>query len=94
MQTERLTGLAVVAAVPVGLLAVALLVVNNLRDIPGDTVAASARSRCGSATARTRPFYAGAVLSVFGAVLVAALGAPASLIALLALPVGAAAIRR
>ncbi|MEM9651367.1 MAG: 1,4-dihydroxy-2-naphthoate polyprenyltransferase [Actinomycetota bacterium] len=34
---EAVTALAVVAAVPVGLLAVALLVINNLRDIPGDT---------------------------------------------------------
>ncbi len=37
VQVGRITGLAVAAAVPVGLLAVALLVVNNLRDIPGDT---------------------------------------------------------
>ena len=37
VQLERLTALAVAAAIPVGLLAVALLVVNNLRDIPGDT---------------------------------------------------------
>jgi 1,4-dihydroxy-2-naphthoate octaprenyltransferase len=34
---ERITALAVVAAIPIGLLATALLVVNNLRDIPSDT---------------------------------------------------------
>jgi 1,4-dihydroxy-2-naphthoate octaprenyltransferase len=34
---ERITATAVVAAIPVGLLATALLVVNNLRDIPSDT---------------------------------------------------------
>ncbi len=39
VQTEDLTALALVASVPVGMLACALLVVNNLRDIPGDTVA-------------------------------------------------------
>ncbi len=39
VQTHDLTALAMVASVPVGLLACALLVVNNLRDIPGDTVA-------------------------------------------------------
>ena len=39
VQTEALTALEVVAAVPVGLMAVALLVVKNLRDIPGDTAA-------------------------------------------------------
>jgi len=36
VQTERLEPLAESVAVPVGLLAVALLVVNNLRDIPSD----------------------------------------------------------
>ena len=35
-QTGRLTWTAVLVAVPVGLLACALLVANNLRDIPGD----------------------------------------------------------
>lgn len=37
VHVEEITGLAVLAAIPVGLLAVALLVINNLRDIPGDT---------------------------------------------------------
>lgn len=37
VQTERVTALAVGASIPVGFLATALLVVNNLRDIPGDT---------------------------------------------------------
>lgn len=37
VQTESLTALSFVASVPVGLLSVALLVINNLRDIPGDT---------------------------------------------------------
>ena len=36
VQTEELTGLAVAASVPVGLLASALLVANNLRDITQD----------------------------------------------------------
>src|SRR3954452_23276732 len=36
VQTRSLDGLAFAAAVPVGLLIVAILVVNNLRDIPGD----------------------------------------------------------
>jgi 1,4-dihydroxy-2-naphthoate octaprenyltransferase len=36
VQDERLTALALVASVPMGLLATALLVVNNLRDIPTD----------------------------------------------------------
>lgn len=36
VQDARLTALPVVASVPVGLVAVALLVVNNLRDLPTD----------------------------------------------------------
>jgi 1,4-dihydroxy-2-naphthoate polyprenyltransferase len=39
VQDEEVAVLAVGASVPVGLIAVALLVVNNLRDIPTDTVA-------------------------------------------------------
>ena len=39
VQIESLNWLALAASVPVGLLATALLVVNNLRDIPGDTAA-------------------------------------------------------
>lgn len=37
VQTRSLSTLALAASVPVGLLATALLVINNLRDIPGDT---------------------------------------------------------
>lgn len=38
VQTETVSGLSLLVSVPVGLLAVALLVINNLRDIEGDTV--------------------------------------------------------
>jgi 1,4-dihydroxy-2-naphthoate polyprenyltransferase len=38
VQTQRIEALAVAAAVPVGLLATALLVANNLRDIPTDAL--------------------------------------------------------
>ena len=39
VQAESISATAVAAALPVGLLAVAILVVNNLRDIPTDSVA-------------------------------------------------------
>ncbi|MPZ92851.1 MAG: 1,4-dihydroxy-2-naphthoate polyprenyltransferase [Actinobacteria bacterium] len=39
VQDESISRVAVTAAVPVGLLAVAILVVNNLRDIPTDSAA-------------------------------------------------------
>ena len=38
VQLDRVTALAVATAVPVGMLACALLVANNVRDIPGDSV--------------------------------------------------------
>ena len=47
-QVERLTWEAFVLAVPVGLLASAILVVNNVRDLETDRRRASARWRCGS----------------------------------------------
>lgn len=37
VQIERITPLTLLVSIPVGLFATALLVVNNLRDIPGDT---------------------------------------------------------
>jgi 1,4-dihydroxy-2-naphthoate octaprenyltransferase len=39
VQTQRFTATELLVAVPIGLLACALLVANNLRDIAGDTVA-------------------------------------------------------
>ena len=60
VQTERITGLSVGAAIPVGLLATALLVVNNLRDIPGDTQVGQADAR----RAARRPAHARALRAV------------------------------
>jgi 1,4-dihydroxy-2-naphthoate polyprenyltransferase len=57
VQTEELSGLAFAAAVPVGLLATALLVVNNLRDIPRDTVAGKRTLAVRLGDRRTRASY-------------------------------------
>ncbi len=64
VQTEALDGLGLLASVPVGLLAVALLVINNLRDIPGDTASGkrTLAVRLGDATTRT------VYVALFGAV--------------------------
>jgi 1,4-dihydroxy-2-naphthoate octaprenyltransferase len=58
VQIERLTPLTVLVSVPVGLLAVALLVVNNLRDIPGDTEAGKRTLAVRLGDRRTRILYA------------------------------------
>ncbi|MEO6318987.1 MAG: 1,4-dihydroxy-2-naphthoate polyprenyltransferase, partial [Acidimicrobiales bacterium] len=57
VQTETLTALALVASVPVGLLATALLVINNLRDIPGDTASGKRTLAVRLGDGRTRGLY-------------------------------------
>ncbi len=54
---ERLSWLAFGAAIPVGFLATALLVVNNLRDIPTDRVAGKRTLAVVLGDARTRYLY-------------------------------------
>jgi 1,4-dihydroxy-2-naphthoate octaprenyltransferase len=57
VQEERLGWLAFGAAVPVGLLATALLVVNNLRDIPTDAAAGKRTLAVRLGDRRTRALY-------------------------------------
>jgi 1,4-dihydroxy-2-naphthoate octaprenyltransferase len=57
VQVGEVTGLSLGASVPVGLLATALLVVNNLRDIPGDTVAGKRTLAVRLGDQRTRVLY-------------------------------------
>ena len=57
VQIERITAVAVVAAIPVGLLATALLVVNNLRDIPTDATAGKRTLAVRLGDKRTRWLY-------------------------------------
>jgi 1,4-dihydroxy-2-naphthoate octaprenyltransferase len=88
VQTSDVTALAVLAAVPVGLLAVALLVVNNLRDIPGDTTSGKQTLAVRIGDGRTRVLYVAllviACLAVFP--IAVAAGRAWVLIALLASP--------
>jgi 1,4-dihydroxy-2-naphthoate polyprenyltransferase len=65
VQTESVTALAAAAAVPVGLLATALLVVNNLRDIPGDTTSGKRTLAVRLGDARTRALYVGILVLAF-----------------------------
>ena len=86
VQTGSLEGLALGASVPVGLLATALLVVNNLRDIPGDTEVGKRTLAVRLGDQRTRYLYTAFLVSAFACVpLVAGLGArPAGAIAMFA----------
>jgi 1,4-dihydroxy-2-naphthoate octaprenyltransferase len=88
VQTEQITGLAVGAAIPVGLLATALLVVNNLRDIPGDTQSGKRTLAVRIGDQRTRVLYTLLlVVAVVCVPLVGGLGGrPAAALALAAIP--------
>lgn len=94
VQLERVTALAVLAAVPVGLLAVALLVVNNLRDIPGDTVAGKRTLAVRVGAPVTRRVFAGCLLAPFAFAAGAAGYRPWALVALAAVPLALAPVRK
>ena len=57
VQIERFTPLTVLVSIPVGLFATALLVVNNLRDIPGDTMVGKRTLAVRLGDRGTRAFY-------------------------------------
>lgn len=86
VQVDGLDGLGLAASVPVGFLATALLVTNNLRDIPGDTEVGKRTLAVRLGDRRTRFLYVGLLLGAFLLVpLVAGLGGrPAGAAALVA----------
>jgi 1,4-dihydroxy-2-naphthoate polyprenyltransferase len=94
VQLGRITGLAVGAAIPVGLLAVALLVVNNLRDIHGDATSGKRTLAVRIGATATRRLYVATVLLSFLVAAMLAVSRPGSLLTLLALPFALAPIRR
>lgn len=76
VQTGSLTWLAFGASIPVGLLATALLVVNNLRDLPTDAAAGKRTLAVRLGETRTRILYAVLMYLPFAVVpFVAGLGA-------------------
>ncbi len=94
VQLERITGLALLASVPIGLLAVALLVVNNLRDIPGDTAASKFTLAVKLGAPATRMLYAATIAAPFAAVALIAVARPWALLALAAAPLAVPPVRR
>jgi 1,4-dihydroxy-2-naphthoate octaprenyltransferase len=90
----RITALAVIAAIPVGLLATALLVVNNLRDIDTDRRAGKNTLAVRTGASVTRWFYTALVIGAFVLVVVVALWRPLALITLLAVVPALAPVRR
>jgi 1,4-dihydroxy-2-naphthoate octaprenyltransferase len=94
VQLGRVTGLALLASVPVGLLAVALLVVNNLRDIPGDTAAAKNTLAVRLGAPATRVLYTATIAGAFASAALIAVVRPWALLALMAAPLAVPPVRR
>lgn len=91
---DRITGLALGAAVPIGLLATALLVVNNLRDIPTDARSGKRTLAVRLGDGPTRALYVALVAGAFVLVPLLALRRPWALLALGALLLAERPLRR
>jgi len=93
VQMGRMPWLAVAASAPVGLLACALLVINNLRDIPSDTLAGKRTLAVRICDPRTRLLYAGCALVPFAAAALIAVVRPLTLLTLAAIPLALPPVR-
>jgi 1,4-dihydroxy-2-naphthoate octaprenyltransferase len=83
---ERVTGLSIVVGSAAGSLACALLVINNLRDIPTDREVGKRTLAVRLGDGRTRWLYAGLIALAFLLVIVAATSRPSALVGLVAVP--------
>jgi 1,4-dihydroxy-2-naphthoate octaprenyltransferase len=94
VQLDRLTGLAFGASIPVGLLATALLVVNNLRDIPTDARAGKRTLAVRLGDGPTRALFVALVIGAFAMIPVLALRRPWALVAFLSFAAAVRPLRR
>ncbi len=94
VQMQSLTWLPWAAAAAIGMLACALLVINNLRDIPSDRASGKRTLAVVLGDRRTRVLYTGCVLVPFAVVVALAPVRPLSLLALAALPLAFAPVRQ
>lgn len=96
VQDGTLTWVAVVAAVPVGSITTAILVVNNLRDIPTDATAGKRTLAVVLGDLRTRQLFVALLAVAFGvdALLAVLLASPWPLLALLGIPLAGRAVGR
>ncbi|QIM22867.1 1,4-dihydroxy-2-naphthoate polyprenyltransferase [Phycicoccus sp. HDW14] len=92
-QAGALSWFGVAGAVGVGSVASAILVANNLRDIPTDTEHGKHTLAVRLGDARTRDLYTGLMAVSLPALAVMAVWQPWALVALLALPLGLRGVR-
>lgn len=93
VQIERLTAVAWGGAVVAGLLATALLVTNNLRDIPTDAVTGKRTLAVRMGDRATRWLFVAMLAGSFLVVIAVAVSRPPAAIALLAVPLAVAPCR-
>jgi 1,4-dihydroxy-2-naphthoate octaprenyltransferase len=93
VQMSAFSWLGLAASVPAGLLACALLMVNNLRDIRTDTGAGKRTLAVLLGDARSRTVYVLTLLVPFGCAAALAFFRPVTLVTLLALPLARIPIR-
>jgi 1,4-dihydroxy-2-naphthoate polyprenyltransferase len=86
VQTGTVEGLAFAVSVPIGLLIVAILVVNNLRDIDGDAIAGKRTLAVLLGERATRATFAGLIVVAFLVVAAVGIARPWALLGLLAAP--------
>lgn len=86
VQLGSLSWLALAAAVPPGLLACALLMINNVRDIRSDTQVGKRTLAVRLGDARSRTAYVAALLVPFAIALAVAISRPLALLTILVLP--------
>jgi 1,4-dihydroxy-2-naphthoate octaprenyltransferase len=94
VQVGSVPRLAVASALPVGLLACAILLVNNLRDIESDRSAGKRTLAVRVGASRTRRLYRASVIAALASVVMLAPAVPGVLLALLAAPLAIGALRR
>ncbi len=93
VQAETLSWTALAGAVAIGSIACALLVANNLRDIPTDTVTGKRTLAVVLGAARSRQLYAALIALAFILAVASALATPWTLLALIALPLAVKAVK-
>jgi 1,4-dihydroxy-2-naphthoate polyprenyltransferase len=93
VQVEYVPGAAWWGSLVVGLLACAILVVNNVRDVPTDAVTGKRTLAVRMGAVNARRLFVGCYAGAFLAVVVIGVTQPWALLGLLALPLGVAPVR-
>jgi 1,4-dihydroxy-2-naphthoate polyprenyltransferase len=93
VQLGRVPPAALAAAVPVGLVAVALLLANNIRDLDGDRRAGKRTLAVLLGGGRARALFEAVVAGAFVAVVLLGVARPAALAALAAVPLAVRPVR-